>query len=302
MTSKAAIFKTFFSRIRISAQRLIRRCPRRIRILSGPLLGGFIGLIGGIPGFFIGLLLGGLLGRLFVRSVEDRRILDYFESPGLQEFNEGENGMAAWCALAVLVCSKNYQEPSANKASGGADAFALPSQYPVSEKIIRQVVLGSSRMFTGPLADPFLMEHFSRMALANINRLNSDLLAESLAARRIAKGDTGSLCRSLCSLAEKEKAHTLARQICITLDPSQADETTRNNKDTGIAKEPPKDPWKVMGLPPGTPQKEVKTHFRRLAKQFHPDELEVLDKKQREAAAKAFIAIKEAYREIAGME
>ena len=155
----------FIVRFKIAARRLIGRCPRRIRVFAGPLLGGIIGLVGGIPGFFIGLLLGYLIRELLVQSLRNRRILDYFENPGPQQFYEGEPGLAAWCALAVLVSAADNSEASV-------------------ERILKQVILSATCNFTGPLADPFLMEHFSRIALLNRNSLNPDLLAESLAARR----------------------------------------------------------------------------------------------------------------------
>ena len=274
----------FLSRFRIKIQRLIRRCPRQIRVLAAPLLGGLIGLIGGIPGFIIGFLLGYLLRNVFIQSVQDRRILDYFENPGLQEFYEGESGLAAWCALGALISSKNYPEFPADKS------VVLP-------EILPQVIIGASRAYSGAQADPYLIEHFSRLALSRIDSLNPDLLAESLAARRIPKGDAGNLYRSLFGLALEKNAKDLLHQISPILDPA-GENATSEDFGSGVNGKDRKDPWKILGLPPGTPFREIKAHYRRLAKQFHPDELEVLDKEQRETAARAFIAIQEAYKEI----
>ena len=271
----------FLSRLRINYQKLLRRCPRQLRVLSGPLLGGLIGLIGGIPGFFIGLIMGYFIGKLFAQSAQDRRILDYFVNPGKQEFYEGENGLAAWCGLCVLVISKNKS-----------------SKDDIQEKILRQVILETMHVFISSLADPFLIEHFTRLAWSNKDRLNTDLLAESLAARRASKGDSGNLGQALYKLAVGEKARSLAREIRQILepmwDPGREDDSAGGTNDADIQS----DPWKILGLLPGTPHKEIKAHYRRLAKQFHPDELQVLDEKQRQAAAKAFIAIKEAYKEV----
>jgi DnaJ like chaperone protein len=161
--------------------------------------------------------------------------------------------------------------------------------------------------FTGPLTDPFLIEHFSRLALSNRDRLNKDLLAESLMSRRAfspeakactgssgSRKDLGDLGRTLSRLATGEKARRLAREIRLVFDPvSQGEHPEDEQEIPGKS-----DPWKILGLPPGTPLREVKALYRRLAKQFHPDELEVLDEQRRETAARAFIAIKEAYQEI----
>ena len=271
--------KLFLSRFRIKFRRLIRRCPRWLRVLAGPLLGALIGLAGGIPGVLIGLLMGYLVGKLFVQTVQNRRIIRYFENPGPQEFYEGESGLAAWCALSVLIVSKNTAESQTDLSS---------------EKILRRVILQTSYVFTGPLADPSLIEQFSRLALANQDSLNPDILAESLAARRASSGDLKDLGRILSGLAEGQNARALAGEIRLILDPAWQAEREYGNSGTDVQT----DPWKILGLPPGTPLTEVKAHYRRLAKQFHPDEVEVLDENHRQAAAQAFIAIKEAYRQI----
>jgi len=282
------------SNIRIRIRRAISRLPhrlrRRLRALGAPILGGIIGLIGGIPGFLIGLLLGYLLGELFVQFGRDRRILGYFENPGVQRFYEGEPGLAAWCALGVLVASQSQDDCPESSAA---------------EIILKEVVLGASHVFSGPQIDLFLAEHFSRLALSCKDRLNPDLLAESLAARRTPKGrpaeiqeDLENLGRGLKNLAAGEKARALARQIRLILEPDLKDEEEGETYDSGKNGTITKDPWKILGLPPGTPLREVKAHYRRLAKQFHPDEMVLLDEKHRETAARAFMTIQEAYKEI----
>jgi hypothetical protein len=87
----------------------------------------------------------------------------------------------------------------------------------------------------------------------------------------------------------------MVQHICLILDPA-----FRAAQDGG---EPPgdspqKSPWTILGLPPDTPLAEIKLHYRRLAAQFHPDTLQVLDEEHRETAAAAFIAIQEAYKQI----
>ena len=281
----------FFLWFKRKLRTLINRCPRRLRVFAKPFLGGLIGLLGGgIPGFFIGLLLGYLLGELFGQTFKDKKIITYLKNPGSQQFNESEPGLAAWCALAVLTASENQTASSSSLSS---------------EKILKQVYLEACCTFNSLLLDPSQIEHYSRLAWSQRYSLNTDLLAESFASRRAPQGDARDLARRLNRLAEEKKAKILVKEIRqITGDTFENDEDDFQNnfEDAFLDKKTHlfKDPWKILGLPPGTPRREIKAHYRRLAKQFHPDELQVLDEKQRNTAAQAFMAIKEAYLQITG--
>lgn len=290
--------RNFFRRY-LRSRRFIRlrRFARRLKGFTGPVLGALVGLIGGIPGVVIGILLGYLLGKLIAQSGQKKRVRGYFESPASQSFYEGEPGLAAWCALGVFLVSADTS-PDISADPSRDSPFISSENKP--EDIVRKVVLEASFAFSGPYADVFLMEDFSRLALSCIKTLNPDLLAESLAARRALQGDVKKLGRRLIGLAEKENTLILARRICRLLDPSFEDNAENRNSEPELLVPIPHDPWKILGLPPGTPIREVKAHYRRLAKQFHPDELQVLDEKQREAAGRAFMEIKEAYRQVAG--
>ena len=274
--------KIVFREIKINFRKLVNRLPPKLRAFGGPLLGGIIGLIGGIPGFFIGLLLGYLLRELFVQSFRNRRILDYLTNPGQKKFYEAEPGMAAWCALAVIVVA--------------ADTPDSPS---AAERILKQVVLEASCIFTSRAADPFLIEHFSQLALLGQEKLNPYLLAESLTHRRTPMKDLQNLGWALSRLATGEKARRLAREMCLILSPSFESDSL-NDPSGDPLNDPSGDPWKILGLSPGTSRREVKSHYRRLAKLYHPDKLEILDKQHRETAALAFVKIKESYERIVG--
>ena len=268
--------------------RLKNRIPPRLRKFGWPLLGGMIGLFGGVPGFFIGILLAYLLGELLTQVFLDRKIQRYYENPGKKEFNEGESGLAAWCGLAVLLASESF--PGSKE-----------------DAIKKQVTLAGSIVF--PQADPRLFEHFSRLALSRLRFLSPDLLAESLAAGIFLTGESSAadakiIGLGLINLARGEKALILAKEILAVL--GIAPDGDGGYGGIGGAacnlaadgREPARDPWKILGLSPGASMAEVKAHYRRLAKQFHPDEYAVLDEVHRESAARAFIAIQEAYKEI----
>jgi hypothetical protein len=246
-------------------------------MLAGPLMGGFIGLLGGIPGLIIGVLLGYLVWELFGQFRSDREVLGYYRNPGKIGFYEGEPGLAAWCALGILV---SYAGAGSRGGNGEAG--------------MEQTIRMARVIFSGPGTDSSLIEHFCRLARSRREELNPDLLAESLVFRRKSREDLPLLARSLYSLAPEEKARELAERLCPVLDPA-----FKTHEGEGVKNPKEKtDPWKILDLPPGTSLREVKSRFRKLAAQFHPDSLQALDETHRETAARAFIAVEEAYKEI----
>jgi DnaJ-domain-containing protein 1 len=267
-----------------TAKNIFRRLPWQIKVIAGPVFGGLAGLLGGVAGVIIGIILGYLLQELFGQFRSDREILNYFENPGRSGFYEGEPGLAAFCALGILIVAR---PPDFAPSSG-------PGSATDGEATAREVSRKAAAFFPGNQADASLIEHFCRLAWSRRYSLNPDLLTESLMARRGSGKDLPELGRALYELASGEKSLDLARYIRTMLDPgynprAEADEAPQA---------PEQDPWKILGLPPGTPIREVKSSFRKLAIRFHPDSLRELDKEQQKTAAETFIAIEEAYRKI----
>jgi hypothetical protein len=255
------------------------RAYRKYRLWLVPLAGAVIGLAGGAAGAAAGLVLGLLLREVFDRFNADRAALDYLENPGPSDFYEGEPGLAAYCALSIIVLSLSLSKK--NRRGGNS--------LPLTEAASRDAVLS----FPG---EPVFVELFCRLAASCRRRLNPDLLAESLASRRRNSGDLPALGKALGALAEGDEAKDTARRIRRILDPGyEAHETdapdSRNNH-----------PWEILGLAEGASQEEVKSVYRRLAIQFHPDSLAGLSENQKMEAERVFIRIKEAYREITGVE
>lgn len=243
--------------------------PRGTRLILGPLLGGSIGLIGGIAGLVIGIILGFLVQELFGQFRNDRDILAFFDNPGKSNFNEGEPGLAAFCGLGILIMVKSSE-----------------LSHESEEAAVRETCRCAKTYFPRNTADPGMIEYFCRLAWSKKDSLNPDLLSENLASRRKSSGDPARLGEALYNLASSDKGREYASDIRVILDPQYRPLPER------------KDPWRILGLSPGTPISELKSHFRKLASQFHPDGLQGLDDEHRETAARAFIAIQEAYREI----
>jgi DnaJ like chaperone protein len=239
----------------------------------GPLAGGLIGLIGGLPGLIIGLVMGYLLQELAGQFRTDRAVLAYFENPGRSGFNEGEPGLAAFCALCILI--------TGHEAKAGRCA---------------------AEVFSGGKIPAALIESFCRLAGSRRRELNPDLLAESLASRRAALGDLPVLGKALHALASGGEELKTAAHIRGILDPGyRAFEKGVHAAAERLVDGQGQDsggPWRVLGLEPGASEEEVKSCFRKLAIRFHPDSLSAMDPARREEASRTFLKIKEAYQQI----
>jgi hypothetical protein len=264
--------------------RFFCRFPRWFKVIAGPFFGGLLGLLGGIAGLLIGIVLGYLVQELFGQFHSDREVLRYFENPGCSGFYEGEPGLAAFCALGILIIA---QPPDSSP-------FSLSVPATDGDAAAREVSRKASAFFPGGLADASLTEYFCRLAWSRRRGLNPDLLAESLLARRGSGKDLGDLGWALYELASGEKSLNLAGYIRAMLDPAYNPQAEKDEAPKAADEEP----WKVLGLEPGTPVKEVKSRFRELAIRFHPDSLRDQDEERRKTAARTFIAIKEAYQRI----
>jgi hypothetical protein len=259
--------------------RALKKFFRKYRFWFVPLAGAAIGFTGGAAGAAAGLVLGLLVREVLGRFGADRAALDYLENPGPSDFYEGEPGLAAYCALSMIVLSLSLSEK--NRRNGDL--------LPLTEAASRNVAIS----FPG---ESTLGELFCRLAASRCRRLNPDLLAESLASRRRKSGDLPALGKALGALAAGNEAKDMARRIRRILDPGYEAHETEAPESRDIH------PREILGLAEGASQEEVKSVYRRLAMQFHPDSLAGLSENQKREAERIFIRIKEAYREITGAE
>lgn len=244
-----------------------------------PLAGGLIGLLGGIAGVFIGILMGLLLQRLTEQIDDDKELLSYFENPGPVHFKESEPGLAAFCALGMIVL---YESSRSAKDHHTEDIDVLP----FTETVVRS----AAGIFLLDADDISAAESYCRLASSRFMLLNSDLLAESLAARRKKKGGLEKIGAALEGMAFGSGL-TEARHIRSMLDPAYST--------PHLPSVPPEaNPWLILGLDPAASAQEIKSTYRKLATQFHPDQLQFLDKQRQLDAENAFMKIKEAYREV----
>jgi hypothetical protein len=247
----------------------------RHRRIAGSLAGGFAGIIGGFTGFFIGVLLGYLLQEILAQAIEDRSVRSYFDDPELQNLQEGEPGLAAFCALSLYIIGKN---PAGQE----------------TEAIYEEIIQTVKSVFPRNREEIPFVEAFCRIAVSRLGTINHILLAESLVSRRSSRGDLPLLARALYALAGGPAARETAAGIALILDPAFRAGTGL----PGRARAGEEECWRILGLRPGSSAEELKSCYHTLALQFHPDSMAALSPSQQEEAAKAFVKIKEAYLEL----
>lgn len=69
----------------------------------------------------------------------------------------------------------------------------------------------------------------------------------------------------------------------------------REQRATGREEVTEEDPYKMLGLQQDASEQEIKTAYKRLAAQYHPDKVQHLGKEFQELAHKKFVAIQKAY-------
>ena len=271
----------------------------------GLLLGALAGFFGGIAGILIGALLGVLLQQLILRYRSDRKVARYFEAPGKVDFNEGVAGLSAYCALGTVLVALSVREAGPNplfpqKPDGeNRDNRAPVGKNQDGEIISRRVIHSALKAFPEGIPALALMEVFCRIALSMTDRLNPDLLAESLAARRSAAGDLERLGQELGSLAKGDRAVREAASIRRILAPFYASGgESGKGRGGGSDNSAADDPWLIMGLRKGAGAGEIKSRFRKLAALYHPDVLQSLDGEHQRSGARTFVLIQEAYRKL----
>jgi DnaJ like chaperone protein len=194
--------------------------------LIGPLLGAFIGVFWGVAGILMGAFLGCLLQQLFRRFRMGRKVTQYYEAPGKIDFNEGVPGLAAYCALGTIIVFQSVKPAKPgplfrNISPGGKPPVpgAVSDKTRTKELIYQRVTQSALGVFPGNSRALPLMKTFCRIALSMTNRLNPDLLTESLIARRAGFGDLKRLGQELESLAQGERALKEAVFIRQALEP-----------------------------------------------------------------------------------
>jgi DnaJ-domain-containing protein 1 len=251
---------------------------------QGKAIGLVVGLVAGWYGLIVGFIVGYLTDELLKQGRSDRALIRYLEAPGPVPFEEPAPGVAAFCALATLIAA-SVSERRVLRASSASEGIGI------ADRIARSAAeaFGLERKTLPTL------ESFVRVASLRLDRLNPDLLAESLVSRRRRSCDADALVSSLAEFASSRGASDLVARIRTVVGPSRTGNGAAAGASTALAGE---DPWELLGVSKGSSIDEVKTAFRRLAVDVHPDSAGSTDEEEKRKASEAFMRLEAAYREI----
>jgi uncharacterized membrane protein YkvA (DUF1232 family) len=71
--------------------------------------------------------------------------------------------------------------------------------------------------------------------------------------------------------------------------------SSKKKETPGSHEAPEEDPYRILNVRHGASKQEIKTAYKRLAAQYHPDKVQHLGKELQELAHKKFVAIQKAY-------
>jgi DnaJ like chaperone protein len=250
--------------------------------ITGKLLGALIGSIAG-P---VGTLLGGLIGHLFDRASEERRFLGTAEAARSAAW-PGSADPVSQAQVNFLTCLIGLSLSVAQ-----ADGRVKVSHVQAMKAFFQQ-------NFSFAVGDQDLIQRIIDEMYANRDRIDVQGLCAYYATVSTLEGRV-LLLRLLFQIAQADTAgvshgeEELIRRIALLL--SLGDQAFRQVRaefirQTGGA-------WQILGLRPEAGVEEIKSAYRHLTLQNHPDKVANLGPEFVKVAEEKFKAIQEAYEEI----
>jgi DnaJ like chaperone protein len=253
--------------------------------ITGKLIGA---LIGSIAGPF-GTLFGGLIGHLFDRAAEDRR-LEGAARPRLA-FDDAGNRMGtdpvSQAQVNFLTCLIGLSISVAD-----VDGRVKVSQVDAMKAFFRQ-------NFTFPAVDQELIQRLIDEMYRNRERIDVQGLCAYYAAVSTLEGRV-LLLRLLFQIARADSRgvsaaeEQLIRRVTMLL--GMGEQVFRQVRAEFIREQGRA--WQVLGLSPDAGVEDIKTAYRQLTLQNHPDRVANLGPEFVRIAEEKFKSIQEAYEEI----
>jgi DnaJ like chaperone protein len=257
--------------------------------IAGKLLGALIGSIGG-P---LGTIIGGFIGHLFDRASEERQAVSTTAggSQGAgQVFDESAADPVSQAQINFLTCLI------------GLSLRVASVDGPVRTSHVQAMKEFFGRNFSFPAVDQDLIQRLIDEMYSNRDRIDVQSLAAYYAAVSTYEGRV-LLLRLLFQIAGADAAgvtrgeEELIRRITALLGLGEQvfrqvrAELQRGAGGAGGA-------WEILGVPPTASVEEIKSAYRQLTLQNHPDKVANLGPEFVKVAEEKFKSIQEAYEEI----
>jgi DnaJ like chaperone protein len=252
--------------------------------ITGKLLGALIGSIAG-P---LGTLLGGFIGHLFDRAAEERQFLGAASAARLSADRE-------WAGVdSVSQAQVNFLTCLIGLSLRVADAEGL-----VRATHVQAMKDFFRRNFSFGSADQELIQRLIEEMYRNRQRIDVPGLCAYYAAVSTYEGRV-LLLRLLYQIARADAAGVTAREeelilriaLYLGLDERAVGQARAEfARDTGRA-------WEILGITRDASVEEIKSAYRQLSLQHHPDRVANLGPEFVKVAEEKFKAIQEAYEEI----
>jgi DnaJ like chaperone protein len=252
--------------------------------ITGKLIGA---LIGSIAGPF-GTLFGGLIGHLFDRAAEERQMLGSAAGPrlGRDPWAEALDPVSQ-AQVNFLTCliglSLSVAETDGSVRASHVEAmkgfFLRNFSFPAVDQELLQRLIEEMHANRARIDVPGLCAYYAAVSTVEGRVLLLGLLFQ------IARSDAQGV-----STAEEERIRRIAFMLGLG---EGIFRQVRGEflRDGGGA-------WEVLGLSPDAGVEEIKTAYRQLALQNHPDRVANLGSEFIKVAEERFKAIQEAYEEI----
>jgi DnaJ like chaperone protein len=253
--------------------------------ITGKLLGALIGSIAG-P---VGTVIGGLIGHLFDRASADRQFIGTAEGARIAAGAAWQGGSdpVSQAQVNFLTCLIGL-----SLAVAGADGTVKVSHVETMKAFFR-------RNFSFPTVDQELLQRIIDEMYRNRDRIDVQGLCAYYAALSTPEGRV-LLLRLLFQIAGADARgvsraeEDLIRRIAASLGlGEQAFRQARAEVTQGAGQA-----WEVLGLMPSAGIDEIKSAYRTLSLQNHPDKVANLGPEFTKVAEEKFKAIQEAYEEI----
>ncbi|HTX73428.1 MAG TPA: DnaJ domain-containing protein [Rectinemataceae bacterium] len=249
---------------------------------AGPWAGRMLGLIAGAwagwYGAIAGLVLGFMVDEARSESKTRRSIRAFLAEPDRVEPEEPLPGIASAAALALSPAFFGLGD-NASAARQGFESlcFTMLALERSELRWLRTVLDLTERSPATALA-----QHARRLAL-NGCPASRRLLAD--------------FCYSRFALSARR--HEGAAEMRLRSALADCGLDARSIEESRSSAFPAaRDPWRILGLRPGSPAAEIRRAFRRLSRQYHPDA--AAGSLGAEEAGSRFMALRSAYEELMG--